>query len=380
MEKMMKKNKLIFLLLIFVNSLVCSAVEIGDPVPELQIKAWLKNGVVNISEGKGKNVYIIDFWKTTCKPCIKTMPYLDKLNELYRNHDLKIISISTESAETVKRFLEKRKKTDCIIAVDDDNKTFKSFVGDKEDIPVAFIINRSGTVVWKGHPLDIYLPLKRVITGKFDVNKSAQMQKVYRDIQLLLAQKKYSEALTIVEEQLKAKQDTTQFIALKSFILFKTEKKDEALSFITEMLKKFPTDLELFDLKVFMLGSMNKSKELDEFYISFIESCKDRPLFLNQLSRRLLGVKFAEARLKPALRAAEVAYSSRKLDKLQRADVGETLARIYYMVGSIDRAIKIQNIVCRILKENKKPKYVQAFQILKYYVQAYKLGQGQKVK
>ena len=101
---------------------------------------------------------------------------------------------------------------------------------------------------------------------------------------------------------------------------------------------------------------------------------------LNQLARKLLGIQFGEAKLAPALRAAELAYSNRKLHKNQRADIGETLARIYYMTGRIDRAIKIQKVVCRISKKNQSPQYVYNLRILEYYQKAYKLGQVQKVK
>ena len=91
---------------------------------------------------------------------------------------------------------------------------------------------------------------------------------------------------------------------------------------------------------------------MDTLALEFAQSCKERPLLLNQFARKMLGSRFAEARLTPALKAAGLAYSNRKLYDLQRADIGETLARIYYMVGRIDRAIKIQKVVCRILKKN----------------------------
>lgn len=241
-------------------------------------------------------------------------------------------------------------------------------------IPVAFIINKAGTIAWIGHPLDIYIPLKRIITGKFNIAKSAQRQKIYRKAQILLSQKKYTETLKMIETELKRDSGNVQLIALKAYILFKLDKKIDALEFIGSMLRKHPADLELFTLKVYILGQLKKFKELDAFQLDFVNSCKDKPVFLNQLARQLLGSKFGEAKLKPALRAAELAYSNPKLYKLQRASIGETLARIYYMTGRIDRAIKIQKVVCRILKDNKKPKYLYALMILEYYQRAYKLG------
>ena len=374
----MKKSKILFLSFLMMNTLACFALKVGDQAPELQIASWIKNGPAKIAEGKGKNIYVIEFWATTCKPCIKVMPYFHKLKNQYK--DLTIISISTEKADIVKNFLAKYENINYKVAVDDKLKTYKSYMQEHGKIPVAFVINKSGTVAWIGHPLDIYLPLKRIITGKFDIKKSARHQKLYQKIQTLLSQKKYADALKIVETELKKSPGNIQFIALKTFVLFNLNKKAESLEFIGNMLKKHSTNMELFDLKAYMLGKMKKYKELDTFYLAFINNCKDKPVLLNQLTRQLLGTRFGEAKLEPALKAAELAYSSRKLNKLQRADIGETLARIYYMIGRIDRAIKIQEVVCRILKKNKKPKYVYALRILEYYQRAYKLGQGKQLK
>lgn len=373
----MKKIKILFLCLLTMNTLTCFALKVGDQAPELQVGSWIKNGPTTLAEGKGKNIYIVEFWKTSCKPCIKVMPYLHKLKNEYK--DLKIISISTEKAAIVKNFIA-NKKINHIIAVDDNNKTYNKYMQGQGKIPVAFIINKNGTVAWIGHPFDIYIPLKRIVTGKFNIKKSEQRQQIYKKIQILISQNKYSESLKVVEKELKENPENIQFIALKTYILFKLNKKSKALEFVSLMMKKHPTDMELFNLKAYMLDQLKKYKELDALYFEFINNCKDEPVLLNQLTRRLLGTRFGEAKLKPALKAAEIAYSNRKLYKLQRADIGETLARIYYMTGRIDRAITIQIVVCRILKKNKNSKYVYALRILEYYRRAYKLGQGQQVK
>ncbi len=374
----MKIFKILILSLLTMNTIVCFAVELGKPAPELKIGSWIKNSPVTLAEGKGKKIYIIEFWSTGNKESVKTMPYLHRLQGQYQ--DVVIISISQEKADTVKNFISRYKNISYKIAVDDNGKTYREYVQDKQKIPVAFIVNRSGTVAWTGHPLDMTLPLKRMVTGKFDIKKSVHRQEVYKKMQILVSVKKYTEALKILEKELKDEPDNTPFIALKAFVLFKLNKKEEALKFIGEMLKKHPTNMDLFDLKAHILSQLKRYKELDAFYFEFINNCKDDPALLNQLTRQLLGVRFGEAKLEPALRAAELAYSNRKLYKLQRANIGETLARIYYMIGRIDRAIAIQKIVCRIFKKHKNAKYVYALRILEYYQRAYKLGQGQKLK
>lgn len=375
----MKKTK-IFLIGLFMSAALLSfAVKIGDPAPELQIAEWIKDGPASIAAGKGKKIYIIEFWATNCKPCLEAMPCLHEIQEQYREQDVTVIGISMEPADIVRNFIA-GKKINYKIAVDDQKKTYKQYMGSSSNIPAAVIIDKSGTVAWIGNTLDIALPLKRIVTGKFDIQKSAERQETYRKIQQLFSQKKYSEALQVTEDELKKTPDSVQLVALKAFFLFQLNKQDEALAFADKMLKAHPVNMELFELKAYILDQMKKYKELDAFYMEFINNCRDEPLLLNQLTRKLLGTRFGEAKLAPALRAAELAYSSRKLDKLQRAEIGETLARIYYMIGRLDQAVKIQEIVYRTLKNNEKPRFIYALRILEYYQQAYKLGQGPQLK
>ena len=373
----MKNFKIFVLCLLTINTITCFAVKLGTPAPELRIGSWIKNGPVTLAEGKGKKIYIIEFWSTSSKECLKTMPYLHKLQGQYP--DVTVISISSQKADIVKNFIARYKNISYKIAVDDNGKTYKAYIHGKQKIPLAFIVNKNGVVAWVGHPLDLGLPLKRMITGKFDIKKSAHRQEIYKQMQILVSVKKYAEALKMLEKELKNEPGNTQFIALKTFVLFKLNKKDEALKFAGEMLKKHPTNMDLFDLKAHILSQLKRYKELDAFYFEFIDNCKKDPALLNQLTRLLLGVRFGEAKLEPALRAAELAYSNRKLDDLQRANIGETLARIYYMTGRIDRAITIQKVVCRNFKKHKNAKYIYALRILEYYKRAYNLGQGRKL-
>ena len=41
-------------------------------------------------------VYIINFWATWCKPCIKEMPDFERINAEYRNEKIKVILVSLD--------------------------------------------------------------------------------------------------------------------------------------------------------------------------------------------------------------------------------------------------------------------------------------------
>jgi len=220
---MMKNFKIFVMCLLTINTIAGFAVELGKPAPELKIGAWIKNGPASLAEGKGKKIYIIEFWSTKNKECVKTMSYLHKLKGQYS--DLSIISISTQKASVLKNFISQYKNISYKIAADENKKTYNAYMQGHGKIPMAFIVNKNGTVAWIGHPLDTSLPIKRMVTGKFDIKKSARRQKIYSRLQVLVSLKKYNEALKTIEKELKNETDNVQFIALKTFILFKLDKK-----------------------------------------------------------------------------------------------------------------------------------------------------------
>ena len=47
-------------------------------------------------------IYVINFWATWCKPCVKEMPYFEKLGANFADKKLKVILISLDLPSTSK--------------------------------------------------------------------------------------------------------------------------------------------------------------------------------------------------------------------------------------------------------------------------------------
>ena len=76
---------------------------IGTFAPNF-IVTTIDNQVLELSKLKGK-VVMLNFWFTRCQPCIKEMPGLNKLVELYSAKDVAFISFAPETSGIVKEFL-----------------------------------------------------------------------------------------------------------------------------------------------------------------------------------------------------------------------------------------------------------------------------------
>lgn len=73
----------------------------GQPSPEFTNYLSSKGGTKNLSDYKGKYVYI-DLWATWCKPCIAQFPALKKLHQSYKNKNIVFLSISVDDDITAK--------------------------------------------------------------------------------------------------------------------------------------------------------------------------------------------------------------------------------------------------------------------------------------
>ncbi|NJO88531.1 MAG: TlpA family protein disulfide reductase [Chloroflexia bacterium] len=61
---------------------------------------------ISLSELRGK-VVVLNFWFTTCKPCIQEIPRLNKEFSNLENKGLIFVSLCTDSKEKVEKFLER---------------------------------------------------------------------------------------------------------------------------------------------------------------------------------------------------------------------------------------------------------------------------------
>ncbi|MCX6906649.1 MAG: TlpA disulfide reductase family protein [Verrucomicrobia bacterium] len=162
------------------------AAELGDPAPALQVAEWVKGQPVELAAGKGKNIFVVEFWATWCPPCRQSIPHLTELQKKFKDKNVVFVAVTDEQAPVVKEFVGKMgDKMDYTVAVDKDRKTAVAYleafgVG---GIPHAFIVDKEGRIVWQGHPMaDLEVALGQILDGKYDI---ASAKKRFRVRQLM---------------------------------------------------------------------------------------------------------------------------------------------------------------------------------------------------
>jgi thiol-disulfide isomerase/thioredoxin len=114
-----------------------------------------------IMAGPADELHVVNFWATWCPPCVKELPYFEKISQEYRDKGVKFILISLDFPSQVETklipFLKKNKITAEVKVMT--NLDYNSWI-DKVDtswqgnIPVTLFFNNSRKVKYF-HPSEV---------------------------------------------------------------------------------------------------------------------------------------------------------------------------------------------------------------------------------
>jgi thiol-disulfide isomerase/thioredoxin len=152
------------------------AADLGDPAAPLTIAEWVKGGPVNLADGQGKKIHVVEFWATWCPPCRTSIPHLTEMQKRFKEKGVVFVGVTDEKASVVKPFVEKMgDKMDYVVAIDKDRKTAAGYMKayGVNGIPHAFVVDKDGKVAWQGHPMDgLDKAIEEILAGKYDLQKA----------------------------------------------------------------------------------------------------------------------------------------------------------------------------------------------------------------
>jgi cytochrome c biogenesis protein CcdA/thiol-disulfide isomerase/thioredoxin len=118
-------------------------------VPELVgINTWLNSAPLTMSELRGK-VVLIDFWTYSCINCIRTLPYIKKWYDTYKDKGFVVIGVHTPEFEFEKNknnvaAAVKRLNINYPVALDNDYKTWLAF--NNMYWPAHYLVDQNGII------------------------------------------------------------------------------------------------------------------------------------------------------------------------------------------------------------------------------------------
>jgi thiol-disulfide isomerase/thioredoxin len=125
--------------------------KIGAEPPEVVAADWLNTDSPPTLASLRGQVVLVEFWATWCGPCVAGIPHLNELQTKYRKLGLRIVSLTDEDRSKVEAF-QKRAKVPIEYTVGLGSELATTY--GVNGIPHAFLVGRSGKLLWHGHPAD----------------------------------------------------------------------------------------------------------------------------------------------------------------------------------------------------------------------------------
>ena len=324
-------KKIFSLLLLLVTSQVF-ALSVGDKAPATRPKTQIKGEAVKSFE-KGK-LYIFECWATWCPPCVASIPHLNELNEKMGPKGVVITGVNVwegeknpEAAKKVKDFVKAQgDKMSYAVAIGGDKFLRDWLEAAKVDgIPHAFVINGDGVIVWMGHPMQLNEKLLGdLLTGAAapepEKNKSEKKTKdgIVKD-ETSSALEKLGEALN------KKNWDLAEKILPEALLTLNA--RDQA-------------NLKESVESIIALGRGDPSK-INAMYEKSSQDHSDNAEVQNEIAWDLLTNPRFGKNINLTL-AEKCAVRAVALTKEEEADKLDTLARVRWLQGRKEEAIKLQ--------------------------------------
>ena len=128
----------------FLLLILCLPVAAGETAPDFTLPK-VGGGEITLSDLRGRVVYL-DFWATWCPPCRKSFPWMDEMQQRYRDDGLVIVAVSIDrKQELIGRFI-REVQPGFIVAHDQTTVVFNRF--GVQAMPTSYLINRAGNIVY----------------------------------------------------------------------------------------------------------------------------------------------------------------------------------------------------------------------------------------
>jgi thiol-disulfide isomerase/thioredoxin len=125
---------------------------IGTTIKELTITDYLQNKPADTNYNN--KFKVLEFWATWCKPCLKAVPHLNKLQNKFKNKNIVFLSFTNQKPEETIKTLEKV-KFETIVVSDQTRKTQRDLKIENNGIlpiPRTVLIDDENKIVWYGSP------------------------------------------------------------------------------------------------------------------------------------------------------------------------------------------------------------------------------------
>jgi len=113
----------------------------AKPAPQFSLPS--KNGNINLKSLQGQVVYV-DFWASWCSPCRKSFPWMNAMENKYKDMGFTIIAINLDKERNLADEFLKDVPHDFTIAFDPEGQTASAY--EVRAMPSSYLIDKKGQI------------------------------------------------------------------------------------------------------------------------------------------------------------------------------------------------------------------------------------------
>ena len=332
------------LLLLLTATLSAAGLKVGDPAPATRPESMLQGEAVK--EFKKGEVYVFECWASWCGPCVAAIPHL---NDLHKKMGKKGVVITGVNVWESERDAASAQRAKDFLKAQGDKMSYRVALGGKafvkdwleaaevNGIPHAFVV-AEGKIAWTGHPAQLTAEmLGDILTGTPLAAAAPIAEKIP---QRRLSKPAVPAGTAPNDPEMAAAQ--AKLDALSEAMRARDwDAAEKALPAAAGVLPK-QEGQELRDSIEAQIGLARGNPA--KFYAQLQKVADeefDDPEALNEIAWRLLTMKAFEGKRNLTL-AEKCAVQSVKLTKEEHPDKLDTLARLRWLQGKKEEAIRLQ--------------------------------------
>lgn len=140
---------------------------IGTTAAELRFTDYLLNEPADKSFNK--KFKVLEFWATWCKPCLKAVPHLNKLQQKFRDSNIVFLSITYEGPAIAQKAFSKV-DFETVVVSDQTRAVHQALrvqYNGTMPLPRTVLIDDQNKIIWFGSPNDLNAKkLERFLRGE----------------------------------------------------------------------------------------------------------------------------------------------------------------------------------------------------------------------
>ena len=325
----------------------------GDPAAPLDGVRMIRGNNLNLAPANDKftpaplRAVVVLLCRAVDSPGTVAM-----LNDIQRRSRDKIaIEIVTpDAASDARDLIAATGEHGVAFGLDPDRKLTRKYMEGALLYPMAFLIDRKGTIVWCGEAMDLAEKIEPALAGRLVPADERKIFSLVVELQQLMRDNSDNKMKQVADRIFKLDPGNASAMRIRLFYLTNTNRADQARELIEEQLKAVPKLSRLYFTAVdFAAGNNYSNAELERLVGAFERNIADPVLQVRMAWMLLDRFPYYPSALRAA---AKILRKPLPQEPLARANAAAGRALLEYRLGNLEAAIKFQDEAVQLLNRD----------------------------